>query len=318
MQPFSTIPQPSFLTIPGLPVRRLPESPRRDYFFLSNDELWRPQLGPHPAVFVGVANSHAPHVLSWMLRQSPVQAAVFIDVNAGQLNHLARQFRMALASGSRLEYVERLFCVRLKQRAVEALEIVPPSPEIIRGSITGAELMSVEEEIWDNLVFHEERFFEQYRLRATRLRGGLHIETSVLGHRIKQHLHIFACRRCDEDCCPLTLSYGCGFQESEETFVGLRRALEHLPMLFVCEDVGARLDDLLRCFAHEPVLFSCSNIFHEFFLDKFPQLKRAAGHLIRAARRAASPAHGVTLIRDMREPESQPRALNAVGPKSTG
>ncbi|HZW54351.1 MAG TPA: hypothetical protein VFF00_09960 [Candidatus Elarobacter sp.] len=283
---------------------------RGDFFFASNDELRVPPTGAEPVTLIGIAHPHALHVFAAVAAQSPVREALFLDVNRAQLRYLHHQIRTVAASSDRFAYLERLLCVRFEQRAVELLGAVAPAPPgTVRGTSTGAEYAALEAELWRSIRFDAAAFARRYGRTARAGADALVIESELFGRPVTQHLHLIACGPSGGPRYSGTFAFGCGALASDAAYRDARRGLAETPLRFLHADLADRADDLLRWFAYEPVVLSCSNVFHDFFVSASPRLRGTAERIARYASATAFPALDLTLVADRREPERSPRAL---------
>lgn len=292
-------PEVASLPLPrAVPVTTIPDA---EFFFLSNDNLSMPVAQhPGPCVFLGVASPHSLHVLSLTHARHPVRAAVFIDVNPGQLRHLHRLLQHVRRAEGRIDFLQRVLCVEFGAQAVAALQGLEPEPAaFVRGSDGGRAWVERENELWSDAVFREDEFVARYGVRGRADERGILVETQMLGQPLLQRLCVLGTDARDGET-PLLASFGCGYLRSENAFRALAIALTRLPIAYVWQDISEVLDPLVRWAALDHTVLYCSNIFHRFFVEHFPALGRTATRLAELAT-----AGSVTVVADRRELETQ-------------
>lgn len=290
----------------AIPVTTIPDA---EFFFLSNDDLSMPvRPGAGPCVFLGVASPHSLHVLSLTLTCHPVRAAVFIDVNPGQLRHLHRLLQHVRHAEGRIDFIQRVLCTEFSTQAVAALQgLEPEQSPFVRGSDGARAWAERENDLWSGAVFREDEFIARYGVRGRADGRGILVKTQMLGRPLLQRLCVLGSDGRGRET-PLLASFGCGYLRSENAFRALARALTRLPTAYVWQDISEVLDPLLRWAAPNHIVLYCSNIFHRFFVEYFPALGGAATRVAELAT-----AGNVTVVADRREPEAQLHGLNCLG-----
>lgn len=298
-------------------VRRSRRRAGSDYYFLSNDALtYGVESVSHMqnGVFIGIGNPHFFHVLSVVLQRGiALRRIIAVDANYTQLCHFDIIRRMICASSNRIEFLQRLFCVRFNARAIDLLERFCPFPRYyVHGAYKQSEFYDIESQLWAHSVFDSTAFSEKYRLEAERCGAGLKISSRTVGD-INTYYATFICGdRESYDSWPFTIGFGSGFLYDEDAFSQLKSALEGVPVYQICGDIVELFEPLSRSHRYNPLYVWSSNLFCDYFMNKFEPL-RALCHritMLGAQCEPQFPELDIVLIQDEREKLSAPQQID--------
>lgn len=226
--------------------------------FLSNaviEDRTRWLSRSHDVAFLGVADGHWFHALglTTSLRDASVRRLVAFETRPEALRHFVRQRALLLESTSRIDYLERLFCVRFGNGARHALEhFRPRRRRYVHGGVRRDDYLELERSLWRGCEFDGDAFSKQTGLRAQTLSAGLHIQPSA---RMRDHyVATFLCgSRDDYTWTPVTAAFGTGFLAGERRFQRLRTLLAETPTYPILLETPGDLDDLLLAHRFHPV-----------------------------------------------------------------
>lgn len=283
---------------------------RENYYFLSNDKI---DFSPlryrkrYPTV-VGVSTVDFFHVLQAVEeRCSVVRRILAFDMNEAQLVHFKTVRHDLLDSTSRIDFLQRLFCITLNSDLVRFLATYRTSrSDILPGEVRGGGGIDEEKFFWRNCSFDEAAFFKKYGLTAQKLDAGLLIKTKILTGS-DDYLATAICleKGSFDKRNVFSIRYGRGFLRDDESFSGLRRLLNDTPTYAIRIDVSEGIDSLLRYLRYEPVILWTSNIFNRPFIEKFPELRDIASEINRlAAKVNGFPQMDLTCLYDLRDRSS--------------
>lgn len=293
-----------------LNITPLTDIRRENYYFLSNDKV---DLSPlrfkkENATVVGVATADSFHVLHAIReRGTGLKRIVAFDRNEAQLLHFKTVRDDILNSTSRVDFIERLFCVDLNPDLVNFLNRFQASgpSNILPGETRGAGGVEEERFVWSNAAFDETKFVAKYGLKAQRTDCGLLIQSKTLTGRDDCLATVLCLERRLLNKDVFSIRYGRGFLRDEAAFSSLRHLLLNTPTYIIRMDVTKDLDSLLRYLRYEPVVLWTSNIFNRPFVERFPELRALAAEVSKLASKTNGfPQMDLTALYDLRDRSS--------------
>ncbi|MDD2366340.1 MAG: hypothetical protein PHN84_09260 [Desulfuromonadaceae bacterium] len=259
-------------------VYRCENSRSGNYYFLSNDQFrFKLPKSPNVAetVMIGVANPHFLHIISIYSTVSSLKRIIAVDANHEQLIHFNRLCATVLQSSNRIDYLQRLFKVRFNSKAISKLNGVSTSKiDEVRGGVERDPYFLVEKEIWGNLHFDDECFWNTYGLKANVSDSGLLIQADTVGDINTYFATFLCCSRSDYEFWPFTAGYGSGFLQNEITFNRMKEILRTTPLYMLHADLSDIYSDLLLSNRYSPISVWCSNLLCDYFTSKNPALRQ--------------------------------------------
>jgi len=205
--------------------------------------------------FLGVADAHWFHALglTTTLREASLSRLVAFETRPEALRHFVRMRGAILESEDRVDFLERLFCVRFGTGARHALEhFRPRRRRYVHGCVKKDPYLELERSLWRGCEFDAGAFAEQTGLRAEPLSAGLHIQPTSQGR--DDYVATFLCgSREDYTWAPVTAAFGTGFLAGEGRFQNLRKRLAETPTYPILFERPDELDDLLLAHRFQPV-----------------------------------------------------------------
>jgi len=278
-----------------------------DYYYLSNDGI---DLDPLRQVsgdvtLVGVANPDVLHLLAGFVSgAASLKDCIVFDNNPRQLAHLQRLFDLIAQSTSRLDFIERLFCIKLGKNARSALlDFRPADPWRVAGAEAGAGHAEVEHAVWRDAQFDDTLFHQQAGIRATKTGSGLALYSNVVGGMMSQILTLICIDTAKYEATPFSVRFGFGYLADEEVFAKVRELLKSLTPRCVLTDASQGLTDILLAHRYERLCLWASNIFTPYFIDRHPPLHAAAQAIRSLATRTKDlPQIDLSVVSDSRIP----------------
>ncbi len=219
----------------------------------------------HDVAFLGVADSHWFHALglTTALREATLQRLIAFETRPEALRHFVRMRTLILASVDRVDFLERLFCVRFGTGARHALEhFRPRRRRYVHGSVRKDAYLELERSLWRGCEFDAHAFSTQTGLVAEPLSAGLHIQPTR--RKRDDYVATFLCgSRQDYTWTPVTTAFGTGFLAGERRFQALRKLLAETPTYPILLDGADELDDLLLAHRFQPTWLWASDWLRE-------------------------------------------------------
>ena len=326
--------------------------PSGDYYFLSNDTLrvhpinrtmlrrplWRrPRLqsqrqsaGPNaggpsgqkqgagnngdpPLLFWGIGNPHFFHVLAAAHHYRPIGRIIAVDNNPAQLRHFVHIMHLILAARNRIDFLERLFCLRFNDRARQALrDLRPGDPCVIRGGKTRDPFFQLERTLWTNCSFDAASFRHTYHLDVRPTEQGLHIRSKTIGELDSYYATLVCAARNQYDAWPFTAAFGSGFLADEPTFRRLQALLGRVPVYAVLADICQAYEPIVMSNRYLPMIFWASNVLCAWFVERHPPLSRLTRDLVRwgTQREPFFPEVELTILQDERTRRALPAEVD--------
>jgi len=248
------------------------------YYFLSNDVVdLRKFRHNHSenAVIIGIANNHFFHVISLLCEHALPQRIIAIDNNTEQLFHFSKVRKMIINSNNRIEFLQKLFKVRFNSKAIRLLEQFNGFPKnYIHGGVDTDKFYTIEREIWDNLIFDQKLFQDEYNLTVSKHNDGLLVRSKTIGDINEYYATFICCSKSNYNKWPFSLAFGCGFLKSEQDFMKLKKILNETEMYLIEEDISVVYENLLESNKYFPIRVWISNLIDDYFVKKHPKLSK--------------------------------------------
>ena len=260
------------------------------YYYVSNDTIaWESNIKSDNSVFVGVANHDFFHALHVAIENgNNFRRLIAIDNNPEQISHFNKLLRLIEACDHPTQYVNSLFC----------------------GNFSG-----------QDLNFPRDFRKKQFKL-TTDLDGDLLADDfgrpmifvsncPVVGEADAYYLSPYAdCRLEYNGKWVLSAKLNSGFLSTVEAFLEIRKLI---PLIQVQQgDISRDIQQIIEDFRYHHVIIWVSNLLSEFFVDKFPSMKKFKSIVQDYASRKAPrfPEMRISIIRDQRSKGSLPCAVN--------
>lgn len=275
------------------------------YYYLSNDAI---DLGPlrraaGDRTLIGVASPDVLHVLGGIAAGGvTLRGCVLFDNNPAQLAYLKRLFRLVIEASDRLDFLERLLCIRLGTQAKRLLASFRPSrPWQVPGAVAGAGHGELERAIWQDADFDGPAFTASTGLPAEATSNGLLLGSDVVGGMSHYLLTLVCVDTSEYPHTPFSVRYGYGFLSSDAAFARLQRLLASVDPTLVKADAAQDLVPTLLVHRYEPVLLWVSNIFTPYFIQRCPALGDTAAEIVELGTRVRQlPQMDITIVADGR------------------
>jgi len=243
------------------------------YYFFSNDVFCNRVARMHSvrdAVYFGIGNNHFLHVLAELLNAGArVKRIVATDLSAAQLFHLYSTCQTIRASRDRVDFLERMLCVRFNGKAKEFLNKFDRHPKgYVHGSCKSDEFERDEEWLWKNLDFDAVAFRDKYGINCSKINSGLLMQFvgKNFGNLDSYYVSLLTGSERMYDQTAFTAAFGSGYLRNESSFYELKKLLDQVPFYYVRGDYSEISSDVFLKSRYETVLVWTSNMFS---FDKF-------------------------------------------------
>ncbi|MCP4891252.1 MAG: hypothetical protein GY904_32240 [Planctomycetaceae bacterium] len=284
-------------------------------YILSNDivDTRLSPTRPEAIDFVGIGNPHALHVLAGLAAQVALSRIVLIDNNAWQLRHLVSLCSDIIATNDRFEYVERVLCLKLTDRARSMLlELDSNSPTRVTYNRWLAKQRAAAEAVaWSTGEFDGAAFQTRYDVPAIIAEQQLAIEMSNVGDLPSAVLAICRVPRQKGEKNVFSLCWGQGYLASDSIFTSVRELLVNTSATFVLGDFASVVDEVALLLKYRPVALWSSNVYCQYFVDRHPPLDESLHRIVQQGqqREPNFPELDVKLFEDRRTARRIPQQL---------
>ena len=212
-----------------------------------------------------------------------------------------------LKSKSRIDYIEKLFCIKTNNFSKSILGKVKISKRyIVEGAEKNADQFMLEKKFWDNVTFDNELFKKKYHLSAKKVEGGIKVKSETVGDINNYVVNLFCGSKSDYGLWPFPIGYGSGYLRNEKTFDGLKSILINVPIYIFNTSIEKDLDSIIRANRYKEIILYLSNVFCEYFLkksDKLPISLKELIHLLTKSKANPNPLK-IFAIQDQRTKKS--------------
>ncbi|MBN2106680.1 MAG: hypothetical protein JW832_04580 [Deltaproteobacteria bacterium] len=261
-------------------ITPIPRSVSGHYYFLSNDVIQynvKHTERSEGIVFIGVANPHFFHALGLAAAgtRTTIRRIIAVDANHAQIEHFNRVRNLISSSYNRIEFIEKFFKVQFNARAIGLLTAYRARKKnYAHGGLEQDDNFGLEKELWKNLKFYPERFYNTYEIEAEKTPCGLKISANTIGDINTCYATIVCGSKSDYPEWPFTLGYGSGFLYDEAAFKALKKILASTPVYLIKADISVVYEDLLMSNRYNPIIFWSSNLLCDYFTQKHPPLTK--------------------------------------------
>ena len=240
------------------------------FYFSSNDKInfrYGPKNSDCCAV-VGISNHHLLHVISLTEQYgNTIERIIGLDINIAQAYHFLTLLQIVKKSKSRIDYIEKLFCIKTNNFSKSILGKVKISKRyIVEGAEKSADQFMLEKKFWDNVTFDNELFKKKYHLSAKKVEGGIKVKSETVGDINNYVVNLFCGSKSDYGLWPFPIGYASGYLRNEKTFDGLKSILNKVPIYIFNTSIEQDLDSIIRANRYKEIILYLSNVFCEYFL----------------------------------------------------